>query len=264
MSSLAYFRKASNGLSIFTDGQSAPIEVPGNYKNLDGESLLNDEHTLKSLASCYQEVFGSSDIWGEGWRCSSCGRVFARDRKSSNCDCGHVLDDYYPIANLCQRIVKELDQKSFCTVMLSDNDVAGFCWGTIGNQEKVSQRISANSHVSKFSEAVKKLLPSEGIIYFDELGIRKDSRAGLGPINFLTRLAFERGYLEGVNTALFWTARKSPIYRICRSFGFVDIYEEDGIVFLLLEDIVPVLKVMQNKTPAESAFLLAHGCRLTG
>jgi hypothetical protein len=144
---------------------------------------------------------------------------------------------------------------------LSDNaEVVGFCLGFIGDTDRLSRYIASDKHVCGAEIAVKKALGNCGnILFFDETGIRRESRLGMSPVISLTRPAFEKGNQEGVTSALTWTARKSPIYKICRALGFVDILEtENEIVFLFLEDFIPILKVMQNKSLLGFAKVLAR------
>ena len=261
-----YLAEVSDGLPLFTN-EDSPIEIPPNFMRLTREHLLGDATLWKGFVSCFQAVFGSKDTWGEGFVCDECGKVLPIEETARRCACGGNLLDFHGERQLRRRMERELEPPSVCTLLLSENplhEVVGFCLGFIGGAERLSQYIASDGHVRGYEDAVAEALGDRGdILFFDETGIRRDSGVGFSPVVLLTRLAFERACQEGVAAVLTWTARKSPMYRICRALGFCEVLETDrGIAFLFLEDFVPALKVMQNKSPRESARILAHLSRM--
>ena len=261
-----YLARVSEDLPLFIDG-NAPVAMLPNFRSVSREELLQDEVLWKSFVNCFRDVFGRADIWGEGFICSKCGKVFPIEEPASVCNCGGKLDYFHSEDELRQRLTIELAPPAFCTLMLSPTNVTevlGFSLGFIGDTERLSKYIASDKHVCGSEDAVVKALGNcKKLMFFDETGIRYKNRSGVRLLAFLTRAAFERGVQEGINTSLTWTVRKSPIYKVCRALGYVDIFEtKTGIVFLLLDDFIPFLKVMQNKPPMESARVLVQMFRL--
>lgn len=261
-----YLREISRDLPLFCNGES-PMAMPSNFRTVSRDDLLRGEALRKSFIACFRDVFGRGDIWGEGFICSQCGKVLPIEESSRKCSCGGKLVDFYSEEQLCDRLTNELEPPAFCTLMLSapnSAEVAGFSMGFIGDVDRLSRYIASDKHVCGVENAVKNALGNCGrVLFFDETGIRRESRAGASSLVSLTRAAFEKGNQEQVVSSLTWTARKSPIYKICLALGFVDVLETDnGIVFLFLEDFIPALKVMQNKSSLQCAKVLVRLSRL--
>lgn len=253
-------------LPLFRGGD-APMAIPQNFKAVSKEELLTKGGPFwGSFVDCFRDVFGRGDIWGEGFTCSRCNRVFPIEACPATCECGGKLIDFYPEGMLRGRFEVELEPPAFCTLMLSANTkVDGFCLGFIGGIDRLLRYIASDKHVRGEEEAVINALVGtcSRFLFFDETGILHTSRAGIPPLVYLSRMAFEKGDQEGVSAAVTWTTRKSPVYKICHSFGFVDFLETaSGIVFMLLEDFIPALKVMQNKSSLECAKVLVRMLRL--
>ena len=268
---LESFELASVGLTLFES--NPPIKMPDNFQIIDRDFLESDNGALNSLIKCYQEVFGSEDVWSEGAVCSKCGSIisFEKYKSSDKCRCGGEYAPYYKEKDLKEGILKDLDRKkypsSFCTVMKdveNKEDVSGFCWGFVGTKEEISDRVMENPHVNdpRIKEALMSIGENEKITYFDELGIKKSNRSGLGPVVFLTRSGFETGCRNQSQSALFWTSRKSPIYTICRALGFDDLFDtQNGLTFLYTKNFIPFLKVMQNKSVMRMTADLGRGLK---
>lgn len=262
-----YLEKISAGLPLFCDGNS-PMPIPSNFKKVSRDELLQNEVLWNSFVVCFRDVFGRSDIWGEGFICPKCGKVFPIEETDTKCGCGEKQSYFHSEEELRQRMTHELESPSFCTLLLSNPEsveVAGFSLGFIGDTDRLARYIATDKHVCGSEEALKRALGNCGkILFFDETGIKRDSRFSASSVISLTRAAFEKGAQEGAISSVTWTARKSPIYRICRSIGFEDVLEtETGIVFLFLEDFIPALKLMQNKSPLECAKILVRMSRLS-
>ncbi len=268
-----YFKDLAEGLRVWPSDQ-APVPMPDNYKEVSGADLKENPTRMDSLLDCYQAVFGSGDIWGEGAVCQKCGKVVSLEQgqSSTSCECGGEYKPFFPDEELKARIFQELDEQEykspFCMVMENPEkreEVVGFCWGLIDTPAKIAQRIGKNRYQNDdvAGELVRGELESrfdadEEVLFIDELGVRKDARGGLGPVVFLTRMGFEKAHEAGVKKVLFWTARKSPIYKICRHSGYEDFFETpDGLVFLDLEDLTPFLTMIQNKSLMEDAVILS-------
>jgi hypothetical protein len=256
-------RALAANLPLFRAGE-APIAIPPNFKAVSREDLLGGP-LWKSFVTCFRDVFGRGDIWGEGFICSRCDKVFPIEAPVARCECGGELVCFYPEEDLRRRFEAELEPPAFCTVMLSSRaEVEGFCLGFIGDIDRLCRYVVSDKHVRESETAVRSALNGLGrFLFFDETGILKSSRAGVPPLVYLSRMAFEKGDQEGVSAAVTWTTRKSPVYKICHSFGFVDFLETgNGIIFMLSEDFIPALKVMQNKSSSECAKILVRMLRL--
>jgi len=277
---LDFFREKVRGLQIFHLNE-APVKIPENYQEVSIDDLKNNSKMFDSLVRCYQEVFGSSDIWGEGKICVKCGKIMPLDHAFEKCDCGGNLENFYPDESLKKRIIHELTEvipnSSFCVVMKSledDNKINGFCWGAIGNVQNITKRIVDNRYNGdslQFKNLHQLLVDrlslkslDERVLFIDELGVVKaDRRQGMAPVIYLTRIGFEHGNDNNVQKTLMWTHKKSPIYKICLASGYQEIFAtEDGIVYLYLKDLRPTLTLLQNKTFREYAVIMGNALNL--
>lgn len=254
------------------------IPYPLNFREFDPISLLKNEKIFNSLILCYQKVFGSRDIWGEGAKCNKCGQIIPieeflgrktkRDFSCSKCDGTYI--QIFPVDYLENRISKELDPniytKPFIILYLNDagTEVLGFCWGVVDTPQKIAERIVKNKYANDLKTAKlieAKILGSfssdELIVYYDEIGILKEARGGLGPVSFLVRLGLERGYEYKARKALYWTAKKSPIYMICKLSGYEDLFiAPDSIIFCYIKDFLALMEVIQRSSIEEQSQIL--------
>ena len=262
---------------LFTE-KDAPVRVPSNFIFVGSSELQQNNILFDSLISCYRNVFGSEDIWGEGARCNRCKKLISLESyhdlcKSgkNTCDCGHgYFELVFQDKELKERIIRELDpinySATFCILMLQDapNNVVGFSWGAFDWPDRIAERIVMNrfNRTAEEADYIRQAINNgpfgkKRIHFFDELGVFKSARGGLIPVISLTRLAFEKAVKIGVTSCLFWTSRKSPIYNICKLVGFDDLFETaDGIVFIYLEDTIPLLTLFQNVDPKDFPSIL--------
>lgn len=282
-----YFKSLVEKLPGIHDPEKI-ISLPESLKTLTLEQLLSDKHLFDSLVNCYQEVFGSEDIWGEGFICEKCGKIIPIEKDQTKCDCGGNLKRFYPIDELKKQIIEILtdteQRSSFCTIIenksqqeTQEKKIDGFSWGVVDSidhilKEIIEKRYQGDpSKLKEIFDLMKEKLPfvnlEEKILYIAELGVRKEARHhGMESIISLTRFGFERGQENGAKSALMWTSKKSPIYKICLACGFQEIFEikedEDSLVFLYLENFEPMLTLMQHKNAREGEVILAKSFRL--
>ncbi len=272
----------SIGLKLYRRGES-PVAQPSNFLNVNWSSLEKDRETLINLVHCYQNVFGSdekargtnSPVWGEGAYCINEGRdkliplpQYKEQLSNGNnkcTDCGSPLAPCYPDSDVEAAIHRELtsSESSFITIMKGDSNtpVAGFSWGAVCHSaEELGERLIDTRYpdnpkrgVQVADPLVDKLLKNgvTKVLFFDEMGIVREFRAGIDPVRFLARDGLEMAHDNGVRKAMFWTSTKSPIFRITTSMGFRPVMDADGLTFLINDNIEPLLKIVQNRTEAE-------------
>jgi len=277
------FARYANGLDLYLAG-NAPIRIPSNFQLLSGEELERKPFLLDQLVRLYQEVFGAPDIWSEGAFCTKNGNhlvslsEYQRKVESGNlrCHCGGALEPCYPFDTLRDRIVSQVagDRKSFCAVMWNDTRLCGFIWGLVASTSVCLQRILHSRYqgidhqwkrtVQHLHKALERLEvhSSDEFLFVDELGVLKDARRGLSPFLYLVRFGLTHALGNECERMLFWTSRKSPIYKFSRLADFQEIlHTPEGIVFLICKNITPILKVLQNREPSSVLPLLLSSAR---
>jgi hypothetical protein len=285
---LDYFRRLVESLPINNGSENKTEQAPTNLRIVTIDQLKSNPELFDALIDCYQDVFGSSDIWGEGFVCEKCGKVMPLDQEQAKCDCGGELKKFYPGDELKNKIIRGLnneDQRTpFCTIIENPSQeigtkkrIDGFCWGsvdTLGNvvREIVENRYHGNQDKLKeifdlFRGETSPIDLEEKILYIAELGVRQEARHhGMTSVINLARAGFERGHEGNTKKSLMWTSKKSPVYKICLACGFQEIFNikegDEELVFLYLEDLEPILTLMKNKTIRESELILAKASRI--
>lgn len=273
------WEKAAIGLPALKRGQN--INFP---KSINRYTLqeLKEKKLLNNLAKAYCEVFGDNDIWNEGAYCSKEGRKKSislqeygerKNEKKLTCECGGIFKQFYPIKKIEKRIndeVKDTDN-SILVLFTHENPirVGGFIWGCVGNIEKIKHRIIA-AHYSRMmqygslemdlvAEALGKELDlRKRIVYIDEMGLTKNCRIGLN-FNYLLRAVGEFSYFQRADNLFFWTAKKSPLYKLVFAYGCKIIHENsEGICYFLIQDLNNILRVLQNYDEQELKKLFSY------
>jgi hypothetical protein len=277
-----YWKKIAEKLRQENPPRSV-IPYPPNFREFDPLSLLQNESIFNSLILCYQKVFGSRDIWGEGAKCASCGdqipiEEFVERKARHDFACSQCQGKYqqiFPVDFLKKRIALELNpaiyKHPFIILYLNDEgaEVVGFCWGVVETPARIVERIVQNKYADQpeIAQLVRDKImasfsPDELIVYYDEIGILKEFRGGIGPVVSLVRLGLETGSKNNSCKVLYWTSRKSPIYMFCRLTGFEDLFETpDGLIYCYSEDFSPSLIATQYLLPEEQSKIVAEVAR---
>jgi hypothetical protein len=255
----------------FSDPLVAGIEVPSEplYRTLSPEEL-KDESVVENVAETYKMVFGSQDIWGEGYKCSNCGKTYPLEGGNPG-EClsckSRDVKEFYPLDELKDRIKTEMadgpDVHPVMSVMKKNRKIVGFLWGAVGPSQEIISRLTKKYQGNERLELSKSLHDKlvelgvgrdERILSGDELGIlRSDRGSGPVPVMTLAKLWLEHGLKNNAKTAVFWTSKKSPIYAICVAGGFQPIFDtQDGISYMIHPDSRDLVAAMRD---GEKSFL---------
>jgi len=278
----------AKGLTVLQSGNEA-VKSNGFYE-VDAKVLLGDQKIFNALIETYRDTFGDNEIWGEGAYCEKegWGRIIplsefkrmSAHHKVPFCQCGGRFIECYPRKVLRERIFKDLlkteASSPFCVLITSSQGgVDAFTWGTAADLFIISARVinaryrqrekSGEKEVSALREKleIRNISLEEKLLYYDELAVQKNARRGIDPVMFLVRFGLTHGYQNGCRHALFWTAKKSPIFKLALCVGFETIHDTaDGISFMLLEDFKHLLAILQNKTSEDVLSLMRSTLKL--
>jgi hypothetical protein len=211
------------------------------------------------IINTYRHIFGGPP-WNEGAYCEKEGwkkRIPLQEyeerlkRRNIKCDCGSRFIPCYPFSETEKIIGEELEnknQKPMGSVVTRNEKVLGFMFSGIIEKGNLIEKI-ARARSDKDIEKAKKLLRSledvldrkriKKLIYSYEIGIVKEERKGIVPLSLLIKELFSFGEENNVFSVMFWTSKKSPIYKIALLGGFR-----------------PVHKVLDSRTGEEIFFLL--------
>lgn len=245
-----------------------PEQVSPTYRTATKVEELNED-VVEQVANSYKEIFGSNDVWGEGYRCSKCGKTFPLEGgHPAGCpECkSNEIKEFYPTEELKARITADMEEerdiKPVMSLMEKGHEVVGFLWGASGPREKILDRLTKKfdeQEARSLRAALSKKLNELGIeekdwiLSGDELGIKKEHRRGATPVMTLAKLWLESGLDNNAKTAIFWTSKKSNIYEICMAGGFVPVFDtKDGLTYMVHPDSTPLVQAMKG---GESSFL---------
>jgi hypothetical protein len=243
------------------------------------KTLLKEKDVLKSkridwwkmnarekfaIIQAYREVFGGPP-WNEGAYCENEGwekRVSLEEykeklkKRNTKCDCGGRFIPCYPYSEVNELIGEELEdktQKPMGSIITRKKKVLGFMFSGIierGNLIEKIARARSDKNIrkaKKFLKGLEDVLEKKGInrlIYSYEIGIVQKERKGIVPLSLLIKEIFSFGEENKIFSIIFWTSKKSPIYKIALLGGFR-----------------PVHKILDSRTGEEIIFLLNNDFR---
>ncbi len=277
----------ARGLTILQSGDEV-VKSNGSFHEVDVKALLADQKMFDALVRTYRNIFGDDEIWGEGAYCEKegWGKMVSLSEfeqmltdKTPFCRCGGKFIECHSPKILHERILGDLIKTKasspFCVLIISDQEVNGFVWGTASNFSIIALRIIkaryrqreklGKREVSVLREKlrIRNISSEEKLLYYDELAVQKTARQGISPVMFLVRFGLTHGYQNGCRHALFWTAKKSPIFKLALCVGFEVVHDTaDGISFMFLEDFKSLLAILQNKSPEDVLSLMRSTLKL--
>lgn len=266
-------KRHSKKMSLHPPGRE-PIKHKPEVRSLTADDFDASPHLLDSLAESYRKVFGDPDIWGEGAYCSkNIAHIISLpeyERRAETldlqCDCGGQYVQYYPIEVLKVRIRDQLLHKAymgtFGAVLTRQREmIDGFVWGVLARVEDCLSRIKQAKHlhvtekdweetIEALADCLDKrgLCPTDEILLVEELGVLSSSRSGLEPLLALSKYCFDFAFANASHRIIFWTSSLSPLYKLAYLFGFSELFTtKHGFVFMYCANIIPGLKLFQNK-----------------
>lgn len=248
--------------------ESGKTPVPARFKVYSLQNLRK-KGLLGELVKVYQQIFGEPEIWNEGAFCNREGwsntislKQYENRKRERilRCECGGIFQPCYPTEVLEARIIDELadPKRTALWIMEGENEfkIGGFLWGVVTEFEEIERRILNARYRERGDRGlieIRKLnsrLKEKGVLlgdflYGDEMALLKPFRQGLNHL-YLIRLWVEFGHAKGTRKALFWTSKKSPLFKLSLCYGCEIIHTtEDGIYFFLHPAFESPLKVLQ-------------------
>jgi len=160
-------------------------------------------HFLKSIASCYAQVFNES--WGENWTEASALKLVQQSLM--------VASERTPVASF---------------LIDSNDNVVGFAWGCLTNEQNLSTKLDMPFSLSSNKKAaalqlvrywLSSVMKSKNIFVFRELGIIKAYRNNMSP--FLCLPIFKAVLDQNCKLVFYWTNLKSKAFTWGISIGWI-------------------------------------------
>jgi len=219
-------------------------------KRIDWQKMNKKEKF--AIIQTYREVFGGPP-WNEGAYCESEGwkKIISLEEYKER-----LKRRGYSFSEVNELIGEELDnknQKPMGSIITRNEKVLGFMFSGILEKKNLIEKIArarSDKNLEKAKELLKgleKILDKKNLnkmLYSYEIGIVKEERKGIVPLSLLIKELFSFGEENNIFSAMFWTSRKSPIYKIALLGGFR-----------------PVHKVSDSRTGEEVIFLLNNDFR---